>query len=377
MPGDSVNVNVSIKDAGGARPARAAGEGSRSSRESGANPIAESVAKLALGPEFFEKLKAVFELAKFAAEAWGEASNDSKEDWKSIHQSYKELLDEIHKVDVKKEIEAEFAKKDPEYVVPWKKPGWKDTQALPESEVGKTTFGEQAASAEAGGEGAAAMVAAGGAAAMGMGEVAAAAVGILAPIAIVAAGLWVLKEAIEKVIDAAFELSERGKKLALGYGGPASGEAAMSEVRDELRKIREAQQLGTQYAELIRATDNVQDNWQSMVEPIKEFVIGALAEVMQSIAVSLKITEYTIVGIEKILKLISALLTSGMDLMTGGMYSRLQELLKWFWRWIKKQLNQEAEPDDILTRFLDKVTAEGPNRGNAPRGFGPMPAGAH
>jgi hypothetical protein len=80
---------------------------------------------------------------------------------------------------------------------------------------------------------------------------------------------------------------QRGRQIQQ-YSGELSGAFAISDVRSMMADIREAQDTGPDLARLVDAQSRVSDEFKRILEPLKEFIIGHLADMMEVAADALK-----------------------------------------------------------------------------------------
>ena len=78
-------------------------------------------------------------------------------------------------------------------------------------------------------------------------------------------------------------LSQRAKKLE-NFSPEIAGAEARADVRELLREIREAQQLGGKYAEMIEAKENFKDTISDAFMPIKEFLLKVVTDTLPVLA---------------------------------------------------------------------------------------------
>lgn len=97
-----------------------------------------------------------------------------------------------------------------------------------------------------------------------------------------AAGLRAVGTALTAAKDAADAFAARGKELAQ-YDGNIAAAAAMQDVTRQLSDIREAQQLGPQYAKMIEAQTRFEETLKAGLLPLKELCLDYIPKILDAI----------------------------------------------------------------------------------------------
>lgn len=154
----------------------------------------------------------------------------------------------------------------------------------------------------------------------------------------------------EQVTDA---FAQRGKELK-GYSGPIAQAEAEGRVMKVMADLREAQNLGNDYAQVIREQAVMQTEMQRALEPIKHEIMRNLIPLMKAMNVQIKAVgkglEIFFAGKEKADKAMSDMLMKSFPGLSG--------VMKQVGKAVDKFLNDGKEENLALKYLMDFANAD-------------------
>jgi hypothetical protein len=119
---------------------------------------------------------------------------------------------------------------------------------------------------------------------------------------------------------------DRGKQIS-GYNAPLAQATAEAEVRDILFDIREANELGTEYARLTSASSEAWTAIKEAMLPIKKFLLEVLASFLETV---LPYLQRLPTAVKETGSTLADLLKLQQDVFSGSPLAGLREFLKKF-----------------------------------------------
>lgn len=137
----------------------------------------------------------------------------------------------------------------------------------------------------------------------------------------VAAGLGLVESAAMGLVDVFQAVTGRGKELA-EYSPEISMAVAMQEIEQIMDDMREAQEMGGDYAKAIDMESQMYDLWRESLIPIRKVVVDVLQRFLDEYGDVLKqmpkMVENGVKGITATLQAGWPTIEAGMNMLTGG-----------------------------------------------------------
>ena len=159
---------------------------------------------------------------------------------------------------------------------------------------------------------------------------------------------------------------DRGKQIS-GYNAPLAQASAEAEVRDILFDIREASELGTEYARLTTASSEAWTAIKEALLPIKKFLLEVLASFLETV---LPYLTRIPTAVNETGKSLASLLELQQDVYSGRPYQGLMNFLKRFQGQMDRLVDNTEKDKDGTDTIANMLKVLGSGKGEA--GFFPL-----